>query len=332
MAADSLTRMLKAVRGSGGPTHNDLINAVMRGDDRTAEELFAVFDARQGTRNLGYPRQLAAWGRDFSMAERLARGQTRSAYANPSRLAGHLNLARLLVGQGEWRAATVELEQAAHIDLGHACMARAVLSTLPFLSIPRDDLTSTMEELQRWAPPVPEPGSPPQGAYDQHVRLYFMGLLTSKLGDATRALEYADEIEGLPDVVGTPVPGGLATTIRADAAWRLGGTPVSVLGALEPLEGHLPAVLWDHPAFGQEHARYIRASALQQAGENEEALRWLEDTFALTPGTVYYLAPTRYLAAQVLDASGREEEAAEARATYRELWADADGRISMPGG
>ncbi len=38
------------------------------------------------------------------------------------------------------------------------------------------------------------------------------------------------------------------------------------------------------------------------------------------------------LAARVLDASGRTEEAAEARATYRELWADADGGISLPGG
>ena len=62
------------------------------------------------------------------------------------------------------------------------------------------------------------------------------------------------------------------------------------------------------------------------------ALRWLEDTFKLATGAVYYLAPTRYLAARVLDASGRVEEAAEADATYGELWADADEEISLPGG
>ena len=324
--------MLKAVRGSGRANHNDLINAVMRGDDQTAEDLFARFDARPVAINLIYPVRVAEWGGGFSMAERLAGGFTRSANADAIRLEGHLNLARLFVAQGRWRAAAVELERAADVDLEQARMTRAVLATLPFLSIPRDDLVSTMEELQRWAPPVPERGSPPERAYDQHVRVYFMGLLSSKLGDATKALEYADAIEELADVARTAVPGELATTIRADVAWRQGSTPMDVLRALEPLRGHLPAVLWDHPAFGQEHARYVRASALQQAGENDKALRWLEDTFDVTPGAVYYLAPTQYLAAQAFDASGRTEEAAEARATYRELWADADGGISLPGG
>ena len=329
MASDSLTTMLKAVRGSGGPSHNDLINAAMRGDDQTAERLFALFDERPAPINLRYPLQIAAWGEDFSMAERVSRGQARPTNAEPIRLEGHLNLVELFVAQGRWRAAAVQLDRAADLDPERARLHRAVMATLPFLSIPRDDLESVMEDLQRWAPAVPEQGSPPERAYDQQIRLYFMGLLSSKLGDATRALGYADAIEGLPDVVGTPVPGGLATTIRADAAWRQGSASVVVLRALEPLQGHLPAVLWDHPAFGQEHARYVRASALQQAGENDEALRWLEDTFKLTPGRVYYLAPTRYLAARVLDASGR---AAEARATYRELWADADSGISLPGG
>ncbi len=324
--------MLKVVRGSGRPNHNDMINTVMRGDDQTAEVLFARFDARPAAVNLAFPIHVAAWGGDFSMAVRLAQGYTRSANADPIRLAGHLNLARLFVAHGRWRAADVELERAADVDLEQARMTRAVLVTLPFLSIPRDDLVSVMEELQRWAPSVPEQGSPPERAYDQHARLYFMGLLASKLGDETGALEYADAIEELGDVAGTAVPGELATTLRADVAWRQGSSPADVLRALEPLRGQVPAVLWDHPAFGQEHARYVRASALHRAGEDAEALRWLEDTFTLTPGTVYYLAPTRYLAAQVLDASGRGEQAGEARATYRELWADADGGISLPGG
>jgi tetratricopeptide (TPR) repeat protein len=281
-----------------------------------------------------YPVRVAEWGGDFPMAERLASGFTRSANAEPIRLAGHLNLARLFVAQGRWRAAAVELEQAADVDLEQARITRAVFATLPFLSIPRDDLVRVMEELQRWAPPVPAPGAPPERAYDQHIRLYFMGLLSSKLGDATGALEYAGAIEELADVAGTAVPGELATTLRADVAWRQGSAPADVLHALEPLQGHLPAVLWDHPAFGQEHARFVRASALQRAGENDEALRWLENTFELTPGGVYYLAPTQYLAAQVLDAAGRTEEASEARATYSELWADADADrgISLPGG
>ena len=175
----------------------------MRGDDQTAEVLFARFDARPAAVNLAFPINVADWGGDFSMAVRLAQGYTRSANADPIRLAGHLNLARLFVAHGRWRAAEDELEWAADVDLEQTRMTRAVLVTLPFLSIPRDDLASVMEELQRWAPPVPEQGSPPERAYDQHARLYFMGLLASKLGDETGALEYADAIEELGDVAGT---------------------------------------------------------------------------------------------------------------------------------
>ena len=236
--------MLKVVRGSGRPNHNDMINTVMRGDDQTAEVLFARFDARPAAVNLAFPINVADWGGDFSMAVRLAQGYTRSANADPIRLAGHLNLARLFVAHGRWRAAEDELEWAADVDLEQTRMTRAVLVTLPFLSIPRDDLASVMEELQRWAPPVPEQGSPPlspagcrQRAYDQHARLYFMGLLASKLGDETGALEYADAIEELGDVAGTAVPGELATTLRADVAWRQGSSPADVLRALEPLRG-----------------------------------------------------------------------------------------------
>jgi len=66
----------------------------------------------------------------------------------------------------------------------------------------------------------------------------------------------------------------------------------------------------------------------------------IDDLQIVDPGTVIKAAGMGSqgevmdvgLAARVLDASGRTEEAAEARATYRELWADADRGISLPGG
>ena len=39
LASDSLGQMLKAVRGTGGPNHNDLINAAMAGDSERVEEM-----------------------------------------------------------------------------------------------------------------------------------------------------------------------------------------------------------------------------------------------------------------------------------------------------
>jgi hypothetical protein len=216
----ALTRCSRRRVAGGGLTHNDFINAVMCGDEEMAEALFTRFDRRPVPFNLAYPVRVSEWGGDFSMAERVARGHTRSENVDPIRIAGHLNLARVLVGQGKWRAAAVELDVGADVDVGQARMSRAVLATLPFLSIPRDYQASTMEELQRWEPPVPEPGSPPERAYDRHARLYVMGLLSSKLGDVTAALEYADAIEELADVAATAVPGDLATTVRASLAGR----------------------------------------------------------------------------------------------------------------
>ena len=332
MASDSLNSMLKAARGTGEPNLNDLINAVMRGDDETAEQLFALVDEQPPSAFRGYPVSIATWAGDFSMAERTARSQARATNAHETRLSGHLNLARLFVARGQWHAADEQLGRASDLDPERARLTRAVLATLPFLPVPHDDLASVLEELQQWMPPAPEQGAPPERAYDQHLRMYFLGLLSSKLGDTAAAFEYADSIETLDDFAATAVPAELATTIRADAAWRDGSSPADVLRALEPLRGHVPAVFWSHPAFGQEHARYLRASALYLAGESDEALRWLENTFTVTPGWVYYLGPVGYLTAQVLDASGRVEEAAGAHATYGELWADADAEVQFPEG
>ena len=61
MASDSLNTMLKAVRGTGGPNVNDLINAVMAGDDETAEQLFALVDEQQPPGFRQYPLNIATW-------------------------------------------------------------------------------------------------------------------------------------------------------------------------------------------------------------------------------------------------------------------------------
>jgi tetratricopeptide (TPR) repeat protein len=323
--------MLKAVRGTGGPNHNDLINAAMAGDSERVEEMWALWDTLPAASiNLGFPVYVAEWAGDFPLAERFARRQARSTNALAPRLAGHVNLARLLVAHGQWRAASAELRAATELDGARARTMRAALATLPFLAVPREDLVSIVEEVQAWTPAAAEPGSPPERAYDQHMRLYFLGALASKLGDATAALEYADAIEALADEAQTAVPGDLATTIRADVSWRQGDTPQEAIRALEALRGHVPAVFWEDPVFGQEHARYIRASVLLSAGEFEESLRWLDNGLVVTPGWVYYLGPVAYLRAQALEASGRTDEAGEARAAYRELWADADAEIASP--
>jgi hypothetical protein len=126
----ALTRCSRRRVAGGGLTHNDFINAVMCGDEEMAEALFTRFDRRPVPFNLAYPVRVSEWGGDFSMAERVARGHTRSENVDPIRIAGHLNLARVLVGQGKWRAAAVELDVGA--DAGARVKSRPGETPFPF--------------------------------------------------------------------------------------------------------------------------------------------------------------------------------------------------------
>ena len=49
----------------------------------------------------------------------------------------------------------------------------------------------------------------------------------------------------------------------------------------------MPGPRYIHP-FAQDHARYLRATALRGVGEDAEAVRWLRYGFHLTPGEFIY--------------------------------------------
>lgn len=174
---------------------------------------------------LRYRIYIATWAGDYPLGRRLARMQTRPENTPLQRLEGHVNLAHLLVAHGRWAEAAEELDRAAELDPERARLQRAVLATLPFLAVPDGDLLEALEELERWSPETAGPDATPATGYDSHVRLYFLGLLSSKLGDFDEALSRADAVEALANPAGTAVPGELATSVRADVAWRRGDAP-----------------------------------------------------------------------------------------------------------
>ena len=302
----------------------------MRGDSAAADSVLERLRETPATSSSYYPVRVAEWGGDFRIAERAARDQTRPGNRREARVAGFLNLAILFTARGRWSDAYAELANAARIDPVMALEERAVLAGLPFLPVPREDLEGLRRDLDAWTPPAAPVGSPPERAYQRHARCFLLGLVSSKLGDFETALAFADSLERLPDAAGTTVPGDLAATVRASVAWRSGQAPDRVLRELSALEGHLPAALWQDPVFGQEQARFIRAASLLAAGSPEDALGWLQNTFTLTPGAVYYQAGVSYLEAQALDALSRPNEARQARESLERLWAEADRGIEIP--
>jgi tetratricopeptide (TPR) repeat protein len=270
---------------------------------------------------------LAAYLEDLDAAEEVARFSTSASLAPGTRSAAHLLLAQLGAGGGRWSHAKRELAAVARLgQTDSALIGRALLASLPFLAVPGADLRSIRGEVERWAPgrdaakPLPESLRP----LAPHLRLYLLGLLSTRLGDGAEALRLASALETLPaGGASTPVVRSLARTIRADVAASSGRTNEG-LTLLQHLDGEIPFELLPLPYFSEEHARYLRSRLLLQAGRHEEALRLLENGFAGTPGELYYRAPAHLLQAEVQQRLGNREAAAEHYSRFIALWRSCD--------
>jgi tetratricopeptide (TPR) repeat protein len=182
------------------------------------------------------------------------------------------------------------------------------------------------DEVKRWAPgrdaskPLPESLRP----LAPHLRLYLLGLLSTRLGEAAEALRLASALETLPaGPESRAVVRGLARTIRAGVAAESGRTNEG-LTLLESVRGEIPFELLPLPYFSQEHARYLRSRLLFQAGRHEEALRLVENGFAGTPGELYYRAPAHLLQAEIQQRLGNKEAAMEQYSRFLALWRACD--------
>ena len=215
--------------------------------------------------------RVALFADDFSFAERLARNAVESRRSTTQRAAGYITLARLFVAQGRWSEAAIELRNARQLDPYQEVLVQALLASLPWLAVPREEVLVSRDALLGWTPTPADSGAPLRRAYLPHQRLYVLGLLASKLGEFEKALSYADSIVMLPDAAGTAVPIEYAATVRANVARDRGRPAADVLTLLEPVRGRVPAAVYSQPLFSQERARFLRAEALHGVGRDDEA-------------------------------------------------------------
>jgi tetratricopeptide (TPR) repeat protein len=270
---------------------------------------------------------LASYLEDLERAEEFTRFSTRSSLPVRIRAPAHLRLAELGVAGGRWTAAKQELAAAARLgQLDSALIGRALAASLPFLGVPRDDIRRIRGEVERWSPghdaskPLPESIRP----IAPHLRLYLLGLLSTRLGAAAEALRLASDLEALPaPPESRAVVRSLARTIRADVATHSGRTSEG-LTLLQDVRGEIPFELLRLPYFSEEHARYLRSRLLFQAGRDEEALRLVENAFTGTPAELYYVAPAHLLQAEIQQRLGNREAAAEQYSRFIALWRSCD--------
>jgi tetratricopeptide (TPR) repeat protein len=280
------------------------------------------------TKTAGYPfasEWIALYLNDFPTAEAFAQAALASPRPNAMREAVHQHLARLALAQGRWSAARLEFARAER-TIPSARRLHALSATWSFLAVPSSDLTILRAQMEAWDPgaEAPEPNPGLAAALRPHLRLYLLGLLSSRLGDDTRALDYANELQrtGAPNEARTLVR-DLAQTVRAEVALRRGRL-ADALEMLESTWGEMPPELLADPFYSTEGSRYLRGELLYRLGRDEEALRWFSNAFQGSPNELVYLAPAHFRQAELYERLGDRKQAADHYGRFIRLWKSCD--------
>jgi tetratricopeptide (TPR) repeat protein len=282
---------------------------------------------RIGNKALEAGSWLAIYLENLDRAEQFASFDTVASVSPQLRASAHRFLGNLHIAGGRWTAAKLHFATASRLGQSDsALVGRALAAALPFLAVPTEDIEKIRAEVERWKPgsdpsaPLPESVRPLAG----HLRLYILGLLSSRLGAEANALGYAGELERMtapPESRALVL--GLARTIRADVAGEA-GRGNEALTLLDDVRGQVPFQLIRLPYFSEEHARYLRGRLLHLAGRDEEALRLVESAFVGTPNEMHYRAPGHLLQAEIEQSLGDRAAAAEQYSKFIGLWRSCD--------
>jgi tetratricopeptide (TPR) repeat protein len=311
-----------------------IVPAYARGDSARfagfREDLRAL-DARQSQIAARY---MATYLEDFAAAEELARLDLQPRRNAAIRLGAQTFLAWLEVARGRWTEAARAFDAAERIDGGQVVRTdRAIAAALPFLEVPSTDVDKIRRDIEAWDTEVHAAVPPTTGlaaALRPHLRVYLLGLLSSRLEENDRAMRHAQELERLPvPDQARSVVAGLSATVRADVALR-SGRPAEALSVLQSANGEVPLELvYVRPfvnvrEYTQEHARFLRAEALLALGRHDEARRWLETSFQGSQSELVFLAPVHHRLATVYEQRGDQARAAKHYRSFTTLWRDSD--------
>jgi len=326
----SAQAMLQRYRGVP-PWSNRALLASARGDSVAGASLLDEAKAPENRQVQIAARFVATYLGELAAAEALARLELSWRRQPAIRQGSQLLLGWLEVGRGRWSSARPAFVAAEQEGAAAGRVHRALAATLPFLVVPRSDLLTVRAEIEAWIPELdPEERTATATALRPHLRLYLLGLLSSRLDQPAEAKRYSAQLERLPAQPGSAgVVRGLAQAIRSDVAWRA-GNPGEALAALGEVTPEIPLELVSVPAYvtareyAQEHARYLRAAALAALGRDSESLRWLQTGFQGAPNEFAYLAPLSRLLGEIQERAGDRAGAIEHYERLVRLWQDGD--------
>lgn len=323
--ADSL--LLRKFTPGKRPLGHRAMLAIVRGDSAWRAQLLE--EARRETKGYPFaPWWIAIFLHDFANAKEFAKAAIASPRPRPVRDHVHQALAWIELAQGRRNAATSEFALAER-SIPSTRRMRALSATLPFLVVPDSELVALHAELDAWEPQAEAPEQTPfhVSALQPQLRLYLLGLLSSRLGNHAVALRRAAELEKSehPPEAAALVR-DLARTIRADIEWRRGRS-AEALELLKPVKGEVPLELLGSPVFAEDGARFLRAELLYQLGHDREALRWFSNGFQGTPSELVYQAPAHLRQAELYERLGERQQAVDHYSRFIQLWKGCDPEL-----
>ncbi len=303
------------------------LRAFAVGDSIAQEEIKAQLADNWNTNAL---RSVARYTTDLAGAMSLARMELKLAPSPEIRAESHRTLAALELARGRWRAALEELTVAESLDAALGLEYRILFSLSPILERSRTELEELYAQLAAWdAADVPlNTDLISHNRIHPQLKDYLAGVLSVRLGETSRAEEYATTLERMPGPAATgSLHADLARSVRAQAAWS-GGRLQEALSLLEQMQRVWNESLFRRsPFFSQALERYLQAELLQELGRDEEALALYNS--ASQPGLhdLVYRAPSHLRSAEIYERLGDHEKAVYHYGRFIHLWKDADPEL-----
>ena len=245
-------------------------------------------------------RNAAVYGGDLDAALRIARGLASSGRVPESRAMGHILSAYIAIARGAWVEAEEAIRRASGLDelltLEHASLMAA--SELPGVT----PLFDAGRDSARWRRRIADVPDGPHAAVSlsvhdstrMHLLLYASALAAVRAGELQHAEVLARQLERLPSIVRIPtLSQDMTGSIRARIAVR-SGRNATALRLLEQSPVRAPMQYSNFsPFYNRAHDRYLRAQLLQAAGRDQEAARWYESLGGDSFYDLPYLVPAQ---------------------------------------
>lgn len=250
------------------------------------------------------------------------------------KLLGHTATAHMEAALGRWRAARLELANAARLDPLYAAEVRANLVILDHLGSTGAELEDIRAALVRQRRPAGTGGIRDRIAHGRDYmwrarQPYFVGLLALRLD---RTAEVGEAIGDLERIGAAAVPEAelarhFAHQLRARSFWRRG----DAAAALREVEAGWPVgnasasiPIFQGESYAQASERFLRAELLGALGRDREALTWYDAIIEDQGFSIALHAQAHLRRARLHRRLGDHSMAIASYDRFIEVWKDAD--------